>query len=788
MDQPPAKEPRGAVSLRIKFRSANLDQFIERYGVDVSRGGIFIRTREPLAVGTQLRFDFQLQDAAPLLAGEGTVVWIRENDPARAGVTPGMGVRFDKLTPASQPILEKILTDKGKREQPGATAKPSAAGGLAVRRPSSTFSALDPAAARAALSSNPVGAAPRVPAPALGSGQLKTAAGSQPRATAPAAGAVTLGFGGGPRVEAPATGSGPLSTRAAGARPVEPAAPVGVPRESSGAFGRPRSSTGMNAARPAPAPQALFEKPTADDIDRALSVLTEVDDPGEGSGAPAPPLDFAARDTGARAAIGRDGAEPPARVRKQTDAQPIVLESSTDVGDAPARRTGTRPLFSSPDLRGKTVPVVPIGGPGPDDDDEEDATSAWAGSGPTRVSDDAPDLEPDDEASAPPVRAPMAPPPSSAAAPSAVAPFAVAPFAVASSAVAPFAPTQLAMAPATTGAAHAPATAHDLPAAPAEAPKIMSPAFTSAAPKRQRSNAPFVILGLLVVGGGGFFVLKGLHLIPTPTATTAPAASEPGAATTAAVPSGEVTLPAKSETTDALAAAAPSGEAKPSEAKPNEAKPSEAKPSEAKPSEAKAVEAPPPEKVAEAKPTPTPPAAETATPSTLRAHPLGPPAEAPKEPAPAAAAPVKDSGSSHHSRRRSAATEGEPTPAQGAAAGGEKSAAVPPPDVLKITTTPAGAEVIVDGLSVGTTPYSANDLDPATPHSITLKKDGFEAHERMISSSDWQHAKGGAHALKITVKLHSTGHESSEPAKSAEPAAADPAPGLGTTPASPKRE
>ncbi|HVU52574.1 MAG TPA: TIGR02266 family protein, partial [Polyangia bacterium] len=136
--------------MRIKFRSASLEQFIERYAVDVSRGGIFIRTREPLAVGTQLRFDFQLQDAAPLLAGEGTIVWIRENDPSRAGVTPGMGVRFDKLSPASQPVLEKILAEKARREQAGAPAKPGPAGGMAVRRPSSTFSALDPEAARAA--------------------------------------------------------------------------------------------------------------------------------------------------------------------------------------------------------------------------------------------------------------------------------------------------------------------------------------------------------------------------------------------------------------------------------------------------------------------------------------------------------------------------------------------------------------------------------------------------------------------------------------------------------------
>src|SRR5438270_4392787 len=140
MEQPPPKEPRVPVNLRIKFRSETIEQFVERYAVDVSRGGIFIRTREPLAVGTQLKFDFQLQDTSPLMAGEGTVVWIREHDPARAGVTPGMGVRFDKLTPVSQPVLEKILTDKAARESGGHKI----GGAPGARRPSSTFTALDP--------------------------------------------------------------------------------------------------------------------------------------------------------------------------------------------------------------------------------------------------------------------------------------------------------------------------------------------------------------------------------------------------------------------------------------------------------------------------------------------------------------------------------------------------------------------------------------------------------------------------------------------------------------------
>jgi uncharacterized protein (TIGR02266 family) len=106
---------RTPVTLKIKFKSETLEQFIERYAVDVSQGGIFIRTKEPLAVGTQMRFEFQLRDASPLIGGEGTVVWTRENDPSRPAIAPGMGVRFDRLAEGSQGVLERILAEKVKQ-------------------------------------------------------------------------------------------------------------------------------------------------------------------------------------------------------------------------------------------------------------------------------------------------------------------------------------------------------------------------------------------------------------------------------------------------------------------------------------------------------------------------------------------------------------------------------------------------------------------------------------------------------------------------------------------------
>lgn len=112
---------RSPVTLKIKFKSATLDQFIERYSVDVSHGGIFIRTKDPLPVGTTMRFEFQLKDASPLIQGEGTVVWTREHDPKRVGVAPGMGVRFDRLTEGSQQILDRILAGKASK----GSAKPA---------------------------------------------------------------------------------------------------------------------------------------------------------------------------------------------------------------------------------------------------------------------------------------------------------------------------------------------------------------------------------------------------------------------------------------------------------------------------------------------------------------------------------------------------------------------------------------------------------------------------------------------------------------------------------------
>ena len=107
------------VSLRFRFDSETVEQFAERYSSDVSRGGIFVHSRQPFPVGTQLKLNLQLLDGSPLIVGEGTVFWTREPDANKPQTVPGMGVRFSKLTGHSQRVIELVLSQRTGRERSG---------------------------------------------------------------------------------------------------------------------------------------------------------------------------------------------------------------------------------------------------------------------------------------------------------------------------------------------------------------------------------------------------------------------------------------------------------------------------------------------------------------------------------------------------------------------------------------------------------------------------------------------------------------------------------------------
>lgn len=104
--------PRATVGLIVQVGYRDVEDFIQGYALNISRGGIFIRSSKPQAVGTRLRFEIQLQDGQTLLQGAGLVTWVQHpTGPGERPRVPGMGIKFSELDKASQDLVERILVE-----------------------------------------------------------------------------------------------------------------------------------------------------------------------------------------------------------------------------------------------------------------------------------------------------------------------------------------------------------------------------------------------------------------------------------------------------------------------------------------------------------------------------------------------------------------------------------------------------------------------------------------------------------------------------------------------------
>ena len=100
------KDRRAPLSLKVRFKSATIDEFLEHYSRNISRGGLFIKTKNPMSVGTLLKFELQLKDESRLIHGVGRVVWIREQSDG-SDEPSGMGIKFIKMDDDSRALVER---------------------------------------------------------------------------------------------------------------------------------------------------------------------------------------------------------------------------------------------------------------------------------------------------------------------------------------------------------------------------------------------------------------------------------------------------------------------------------------------------------------------------------------------------------------------------------------------------------------------------------------------------------------------------------------------------------
>jgi uncharacterized protein (TIGR02266 family) len=86
---------------------ASVEEFINEYVSNISRSGVFIKSDEPLPVGTRVTLKFTvIMDELETIEGVGEVVRTIEKAP---GIQAGMGVVFISLTGYSRQLIERVL-------------------------------------------------------------------------------------------------------------------------------------------------------------------------------------------------------------------------------------------------------------------------------------------------------------------------------------------------------------------------------------------------------------------------------------------------------------------------------------------------------------------------------------------------------------------------------------------------------------------------------------------------------------------------------------------------------
>jgi uncharacterized protein (TIGR02266 family) len=103
------EQPRGEVDVEVQYRTAQ--EFLSAYSWNISGGGIFIRTQQPLPLNREVQLRFTLPGIDRTFMAHGLVVWTNPH-PSRSSFPSGMGVKFMDLDPAAKKIVADFVESK----------------------------------------------------------------------------------------------------------------------------------------------------------------------------------------------------------------------------------------------------------------------------------------------------------------------------------------------------------------------------------------------------------------------------------------------------------------------------------------------------------------------------------------------------------------------------------------------------------------------------------------------------------------------------------------------------
>jgi len=107
------RHERIALKARVDYELLSEDTFLFEYTSNVSRGGIFLSTRNPLPIGTAIHLRFSLPPPESRdIKVNGKVAWINEYKPGKVNLNPGMGVEFVNLSERDNEAITGLVKRK----------------------------------------------------------------------------------------------------------------------------------------------------------------------------------------------------------------------------------------------------------------------------------------------------------------------------------------------------------------------------------------------------------------------------------------------------------------------------------------------------------------------------------------------------------------------------------------------------------------------------------------------------------------------------------------------------
>ena len=105
--------------MKVEVTYKTADIFTSNWSINISRGGIFIKTPNPPPMGTQLDLEFKLPESGKVIKASGEIVW-SQHASAKSSLPPGMGIKFRQITPEDlqevTDYVNKIISKIGAEE------------------------------------------------------------------------------------------------------------------------------------------------------------------------------------------------------------------------------------------------------------------------------------------------------------------------------------------------------------------------------------------------------------------------------------------------------------------------------------------------------------------------------------------------------------------------------------------------------------------------------------------------------------------------------------------------